>query len=474
MMRRALALVLLLGIGGAVLAVGNAERPTAALAFGMALIAAALVGDLFERLHLPRLTGYLAFGVACGPFAANLISAPMARELQIVNGLAIALIAFVAGLEINVARLRPKLPAFVRFGAVLIGTVFLLLFVAAWTAWPWLPILPAAQGGLRVALARAAGHAGHQLLADGDDRRARRRSAAAPERAGGGAGRPRRPCDHRRLHRGDAAGPWAIGDGGTEMNLVARLAWDIGGSLACGALLGGVFALFLKLVAREVTLALPGCAPSRRRAGPPSTSNRCWWRWPPGSCRERGGAGRGRAARRRRTRCAAGAGRLLHRRRASLQLDALASSGNAAAVSVTRFVAIRIGARLGLRASGLPAQPAGDAWMGLVSQAGVTLGMTVAVASAFADWGARVQTLMVALIAIHETVGPCSSGGRSPGRRIGRPLREDQRESVPPRRASARGREYEQGRFHRRRRPSPPHAPAHVTRARRRHRRRPS
>ena len=33
----------------------------------------------------------------------------MARELQIVNGLAIALIAFVAGLEINVARLRPKL-----------------------------------------------------------------------------------------------------------------------------------------------------------------------------------------------------------------------------------------------------------------------------------------------------------------------------------------------------------------------------
>ena len=104
--------------------------------FGFALIAAALVGDLFERLRLPRLTGYLAFGIACGPFAANLISTPMARELRIVNGLAIALIAFVAGLEINVARLRPKLPAFARFGAVLIGTMFALLFVAAWAAWP--------------------------------------------------------------------------------------------------------------------------------------------------------------------------------------------------------------------------------------------------------------------------------------------------------------------------------------------------
>ena len=152
-MRRALALVLLLAICGAVLWFGGGARPTAALAFGFALIAAALVGDLFERLHLPRLTGYLAFGVACGPFATNLIRAPMARELQIVNGLAIALIAFVAGLEINVARLRPKLPAFARFGAVLIGTMFLLLFAAAWAAWPWLPVLPAAQGPLRVALA---------------------------------------------------------------------------------------------------------------------------------------------------------------------------------------------------------------------------------------------------------------------------------------------------------------------------------
>ena len=34
----------------------------------------------------------------------------MARELQIVNGLAIALIAFIAGLELNFARLRPQLP----------------------------------------------------------------------------------------------------------------------------------------------------------------------------------------------------------------------------------------------------------------------------------------------------------------------------------------------------------------------------
>jgi hypothetical protein len=45
-------------------------------------------------------------------------------------------------------------------------------------------------------------------------------------------------------------------------------------------------------------------------------------------------------------------------------------------------------------------------WTGLISQAGVTLGLTVIVASEFAGWGVRIQTLMVALIAIHEVVGP--------------------------------------------------------------------
>jgi len=44
--------------------------------------------------------------------------------------------------------------------------------------------------------------------------------------------------------------------------------------------------------------------------------------------------------------------------------------------------------------------------MGLISQAGVTLGLTILVAREFPDWGLRVQSLMVALIALHELIGP--------------------------------------------------------------------
>jgi hypothetical protein len=44
--------------------------------------------------------------------------------------------------------------------------------------------------------------------------------------------------------------------------------------------------------------------------------------------------------------------------------------------------------------------------MGLVSQAGVTLGLTILIASEFRTWGGQVQSLMVALIAMHELIGP--------------------------------------------------------------------
>ena len=45
-------------------------------------------------------------------------------------------------------------------------------------------------------------------------------------------------------------------------------------------------------------------------------------------------------------------------------------------------------------------------WMGLVSQAGVTLGLTLLIAGEFPDWGGPLQTLMVSLIAIHQLIGP--------------------------------------------------------------------
>ena len=70
-MRRFLALAITVLVASFVVTQASERTPISlpptALALGFALIAAALVGALFERLRLPRVSGYLVFGLVCGP-----------------------------------------------------------------------------------------------------------------------------------------------------------------------------------------------------------------------------------------------------------------------------------------------------------------------------------------------------------------------------------------------------------------------
>jgi hypothetical protein len=59
-----------------------------------------------------------------------------------------------------------------------------------------------------------------------------------------------------------------------------------------------------------------------------------------------------------------------------------------------------------LRVSGIETADGKYVWTGLISQAGITLGFASIVAAEFPEWGTQLQTLLVALIALHEIVGP--------------------------------------------------------------------
>jgi Kef-type K+ transport system membrane component KefB len=71
-----------------------------------------------------------------------------------------------------------------------------------------------------------------------------------------------------------------------------------------------------------------------------------------------------------------------------------------------RAIAIFAGTALGARASNAPPEVRRYAWLGFISQAGVTLGMVVIAGRAFPEWGAELRTLFVAMVAIHELIGP--------------------------------------------------------------------
>jgi Kef-type K+ transport system membrane component KefB len=414
-MRRAVALLLLLVTASLVTRYGGSgsDPRSIGFAFGFALIAAALAGDLFERIRLPRITGYLVFGVVCGPFVANIISRPMARELTIVNGLAIALIAFMAGLELNFQRLLPRIRAILTLGAIQLGLMYAGLFALGWLAWPWLPLLPEATGLARITLAA--------LLATLVVSFSPTVTIAviADSRARG-------PLSELVLALvvitdlalivmftlAMQAVRWSMGamPTGEDVSLLARLAWEIFGSFAFGAIVGSLFAFYLRLIGREVTIMLLALCVVLSQVGAAFHFEPLLAALAAGLVVENIAPPNGDALKDAVERGAlpvlvvffAAAG-------ASLHLDALSSIGLiAVAVSAVRFAFVRIGGYLGARVEvpGVAPETAQMAWMGLVSQAGVTLGLTIIVASEFPEWGARVQTLMVSLIALHELIGP--------------------------------------------------------------------
>ena len=411
-MRRALALVITLGLVAFAVRLapdGGAGRPTA-LALGFALIAAALTGTLFERLRLPRVSGYLVFGMVCGPYLGNIITQPMARDLQLVNGLAIALIALIAGLELNYARLKPRLAAMTRFGAWIVALMYLAMVPLLWFAWPWLPIAPEAQGLSRLAFALllvtvVVSFSPTVTIAVIADTRARG---------------PLSEMVLTIVVLADLAlivlfslamqfVRWATGAADArDVSLLARLTWEIAGSVAFGAVLGALFALYLRYVGREVTIVLLALCLLLSALGPLLHFEPLIAALAAGLVIENIAQPSGDALKDAVERGAlpvlvvffAAAG-------ASLQLDALAAIGLIAVLTAAvRLALIRGSCIVGARASSVPRDTGSLVWTGLVSQAGVTLGLAVLIAREFPDWGLAVQSLVVSLNAIHAVIGP--------------------------------------------------------------------
>lgn len=74
-------------------------------------------------------------------------------------------------------------------------------------------------------------------------------------------------------------------------------------------------------------------------------------------------------------------------------------------IALVRGGAIWAGTRLGGRWAGASAGERRYVWMGLVSQAGVAIGLATIVADAYGELGGYLRSLLLALIAVNETVG---------------------------------------------------------------------
>jgi len=112
---------------------------SALLALGCLIIGGVLSGELAVRLRLPRITGYLVFGMAAGPHALGLETARDANLLRLFEDLALGLIALTAGGEFRIDVIRRRLrPLIAITAAHTVG----ILFLVAGVLWLLLLVVP--------------------------------------------------------------------------------------------------------------------------------------------------------------------------------------------------------------------------------------------------------------------------------------------------------------------------------------------
>lgn len=123
------------------------------VSLGILLVGGLLAGDLAERMHLPRVTGYLVVGMALGPSLLGVVPSQDVDRLGLFEEVALGLIALTAGGEFSwrVVRSRWQLLT----GVTLAHTLGLGSLVAglAWLGLGWYPFLGPLPAGAREAAA---------------------------------------------------------------------------------------------------------------------------------------------------------------------------------------------------------------------------------------------------------------------------------------------------------------------------------
>lgn len=409
-MRRVIVLVLLYLLMQAVLPLGEGTAPALVLmAFGFLILGAYSVGELATTIKLPKIVGYLAAGLTVGPAALNFVSTPVMNQLAPVSELAIALIAFLAGAELQLDEVRKRgvvllkmMTAELSVAFVGIVTVLAALhrFLPFLDGAPWTEILgfsilfasvavvhsPAvtmallSESGAKGVVARTT--LGVVLLAD-----------VAVVLSFSGA-----------LALARVLAPPSGGGGGGSLIVL----WEIGGAVLVGAVLGAVVALYLRFIRRELFIfAILVAFFGAELAGLLHVETLLTL-LVAGFVAENWGGGEGEQLRHAMERAGAPifvvffalAG-------AKIKPEAVVALWPLVIpIVLVRAAGIWAGTQLG--AWWAKAEPAAAkyTWMGLISQAGVAIGLSSVVAAAYPERGEEMRSLFLAMIAINETIGP--------------------------------------------------------------------
>lgn len=381
----------------------------ATVLLGFVLLASYMAGTAARGFGLPGVTGYVLLGIVVGPFALGILSPPMVELLRRIDQIALALIALTAGGELRMADLRRSARPILGIGLVVMGVVVAGITGLVVAARPVVPLL----AGLPWPTVLALG----VLLAVWCANSSPDATIAVINESGAAGDFTETVLgitilkDVLVIIAFSAAlslmTPLVRPGASFDPSLLLHTAWEVGGALLAGGLAGALFAVVLRrLGKRPVLLTLAFTYLLVLLAETLHVELLL---------------------------TAVGAGFVVENYSEEGDLLIHAIEGNALVVFaiffalagaalnlrtlaeywplalgvvVARTMLTWLGARLGARLGRATPKVASWSWMGLISQAGVTLGLSVLVAEALPGPGQVFAAVTTAVIIVHLLLGP--------------------------------------------------------------------
>ena len=395
---------------GVDLLVIDTGRSTVTISLGFLLLSAFVAGRIAADLGLPRITGYILLGLVVGPEVLGLVTEDDVAGLKLIDDIAISLIALSAGGELRISELRARAGSMLAIVTFEMVTVFVVVVGSVLLAAQILPFTAGRDMGVVLVIAVVFGSiaiANSPSVAIAVINETRSKGPVSSTILGVTV---LKDVAVILLFAIALAVARAALDpaGGFDRAFALELTAEIGGSILAGALSGALIALLLPRLGGQLVLFALGVAFLNAYIAELLHLEVLLMSLVAGFFLENISRVHGDPF-----------VEALEKNSLPVYAVFFALAGAGIHLSalgelwpfVAGFVLLRAGAVfggtwLGATVSGAEPEVRRYAWLGFISQAGVTLGMVVIAARAFPTWGAELQTLFVAMVAIHELVGP--------------------------------------------------------------------
>lgn len=412
-MRRVVTLAILFGGMRIVLPLGSqGQGSQALLSFGFLILAAYTVGEIATALGMPKIVGYMVAGVIFGPHVLGPVSPDGVTRLAPVGDLAVALIAFLAGAELQWAEIRARGVLLLKIMTAELGLSFLVItavVVALHGVIPAVSALPLSEVAAFAMLFASVAivHSPAVTMALLSETGARGPVARTTLGVVLLADVAVVLLFSAALALARTVSPPPGTESGPAMSLVL---WEIGGALIIGCLLGLAVASYLRWVGKELMLFAVLVAFFGLEVARMAHVELLLTLLVAGFVAENASR-HGNLLRNAMERSAAPifvvffalAGARIDLARVAPLLPLVIP------IALARAGAIWAGVRIGSRWAGVHGAERDFVWLGLVPQAGVAIGLAAILANVYPVRGADLAGLLLALIAVNQVPGPILS-----------------------------------------------------------------